>query len=283
MTSAPTLNAIAAAGDRCMKVCDVNLRRLPNVAIGPEIREAIEVADMVKVNDRELALLGGMAALRSGTRKKLIAVTHGAEGSTLYGDGAPISIPGVHSAPGGDNVGCGDAYLAILVLGYILFKNEYSVPGWLTWDQLPAKLDDAQTWLLEQRTEGSNPFFAILDGFRAFCDWLVTALLDVLEWLTWVGTIAASKNSGRSSPARLGSAIANPATSATTVSEQAFAATHSSTRSGPANAACSEPSLRSSSITPPMKKNPSTDGSENTTNVVNGPRKLGPNNCKTST
>jgi glycine betaine/proline transport system permease protein len=82
--------------------------------------------------------------------------------------------------------------LAILVVGYILFKNDYSVPGWLTWDELPRKLDDAQNWLLEQRTEGSNPFFAVLDGFRALCDWLVTAILNVLEWLTWVGTLAAA-------------------------------------------------------------------------------------------
>jgi glycine betaine/proline transport system permease protein len=82
--------------------------------------------------------------------------------------------------------------LAILILGYILFKNEYSWPASLTWDELPRKLDDAQTWLLDQRTEGSNPFFAVLDGFRAFCDWLVTALLDVFEWLTWVGMMAAS-------------------------------------------------------------------------------------------
>ncbi|MBL9013724.1 MAG: hypothetical protein JNL83_06090 [Myxococcales bacterium] len=109
--------AIAAAGAGGMKVCDVNLRRVPGVAIGPEVREAIEVADVVKVNDRELALLGGFEALRAGTHKKVIAVTHGAEGSTLYGDGAPIAIPGVRAAPGGDNVGCGDAYLAILVLG----------------------------------------------------------------------------------------------------------------------------------------------------------------------
>lgn len=110
-------SALAAAGEGCMKVCDVNLRRLPTVAIGPEIREAIEVADVVKVNDRELDLLGGFPALRTGTHKKVIAVTHGAAGSTLYGDGAPISIAGVPAAPGGDNVGCGDAYLAILVLG----------------------------------------------------------------------------------------------------------------------------------------------------------------------
>jgi glycine betaine/proline transport system permease protein len=81
--------------------------------------------------------------------------------------------------------------LAILILGYILFKNEYSWPVSLTWDELPRKLDNAQDWLLEQRTTGSNPFFAVLDGFRAFCDWLVTALLDAMEWLTWVGTMAA--------------------------------------------------------------------------------------------
>jgi glycine betaine/proline transport system permease protein len=82
--------------------------------------------------------------------------------------------------------------LAILIVGYILFKNEFSWPASLTWDELPRKLDDAQTWLLDQRTEGSNPFFALLDAFRAFCDWLVTALLNFFEWLTWVGMMAAS-------------------------------------------------------------------------------------------
>jgi glycine betaine/proline transport system permease protein len=81
--------------------------------------------------------------------------------------------------------------LALLVIGYILFKNDYSWPASVTWDALPGKLDDAQDWLLEQRTEGSNPFFAVLDAFRAVCDWLVTALLNMLEWLTWVGTLAA--------------------------------------------------------------------------------------------
>jgi glycine betaine/proline transport system permease protein len=81
--------------------------------------------------------------------------------------------------------------LALLIVGYLLWKNEWSWPASLTWEELPRKLDDAQEWLLEQRTEGSNPFFAVLDGFRAFADWLVTALLNALEWLTWVGTFAA--------------------------------------------------------------------------------------------
>ena len=62
-------------------------------------------------------------------------------------------------------------------------------PPSLTWEELPRKLDDAQDWLLEQRTEGSNPFFALLDAFRAACEWLVTAILDFLEWLTWVGVM----------------------------------------------------------------------------------------------
>ena len=44
-------------------------------------------------------------------------MTHGAAGSTLFGDGPGIDIKGVRAPPGGDNVGCGDAYLAILVLG----------------------------------------------------------------------------------------------------------------------------------------------------------------------
>jgi glycine betaine/proline transport system permease protein len=80
---------------------------------------------------------------------------------------------------------------ALMVIAYFLFKNEYPWPQSLVWSELPAKLDEAQDWLLEQRTEASNPFFALLDGFRALADWLVTAVLNMLEWLTWVGTMAA--------------------------------------------------------------------------------------------
>jgi glycine betaine/proline transport system permease protein len=82
--------------------------------------------------------------------------------------------------------------LALMIVGYLLWKNEFPWPTSLTWQELPRKLDDAQVWLLDQRTEGSNPFFALLDAFRAACEWLVTALLNFMEWLTWVGMIAAS-------------------------------------------------------------------------------------------
>jgi len=115
--------AIAAAQRTCLKVCDLNLR--PTDQNGPAIVEAIEAADVLKVNDKEVAALRAwfgwpdpIATLRE--RARVVAVTHGAAGSTLYGEAGPIAIPAVAAAPGGDNVGCGDAYLAILVLGLTL-------------------------------------------------------------------------------------------------------------------------------------------------------------------
>lgn len=131
--------AIAAARSTCLEVCDLNLRKTKGGALsiapaivdatgGPVaneaelVREALLAAELVKINDHELAVLGPMlgwrdpiAELRAG--KRIVAVTHGAEGSTLHGEGRAIELAGVRAAPGGDNVGCGDAYLAILVLG----------------------------------------------------------------------------------------------------------------------------------------------------------------------
>jgi glycine betaine/proline transport system permease protein len=81
----------------------------------------------------------------------------------------------------------------LMLLGFVIFRDEFPWPASLTWVELPKRLDSAQTWLLEQRTaENPNVIFAIFDGFRALAEWLVTALTNVLLWLTWVGTIAAS-------------------------------------------------------------------------------------------
>src|SRR5918998_6596250 len=83
--------------------------------------------------------------------------------------------------------------VGIMVVAFAALRNEFAWPVSLTWVELPAELDDLQNWLLDQRTAADpNIIFAILDGFRAFAEWLVTAINDVLLWLTWVGTIAAS-------------------------------------------------------------------------------------------
>lgn len=110
----------ASAATKCTHVCDLNLR--PTDQANVAIAEALAVADLVKVNDRELAALRDwfgwtdpLAKLRE--RSKIVAVTHGADGATLYGDRGAVEIAGVPARPGGDNVGCGDAFLAILIHG----------------------------------------------------------------------------------------------------------------------------------------------------------------------
>jgi len=122
--------AIAAAGARALKVYDANLR--PNDRASHAVGEALAHADLVKLNDREVGQLRALldwddpiAELRA-RRPRIVVVTHGAAGSTIYpssgassgaSGGAPIEVPGAPASPGGDNVGCGDAYLALLVFG----------------------------------------------------------------------------------------------------------------------------------------------------------------------
>ena len=110
----------AVRATKCLRVCDLNLR--PTDQPAAAITEALAVADVVKVNDRELASLrewlewpDPIATLRA--RARIVVVTHGADGSTLFGEADTHEIPAVPAAAGGDNVGCGDAYLALLVHG----------------------------------------------------------------------------------------------------------------------------------------------------------------------
>ena len=112
----------ADVASRCLRVCDLNLR--PGDRIAPVVAEALEVANLVKVNDKELATLADWLGwadplARLLRQSRFVAVTHGAAGSTLYGDDATVEVPGFPAAPGGDNVGCGDAYLALLIHGLV--------------------------------------------------------------------------------------------------------------------------------------------------------------------
>ena len=85
------------------------------------------------------------------------------------------------------------AIVLVMLAGFALLRDEFPWPTSLTWQALPERLDDFQVWLLDERTaENPNIIFAIFDGFRALADWLVTALDDLLLWMTWPGVIAAA-------------------------------------------------------------------------------------------
>lgn len=149
--------AVAAAQGSCLKVCDVNLRRT-GTASHEERRaasEAIAAADIVKVNDAELARIAEwfgwqrdpIGHLREG--KRVVAITHGARGSTLYSEQHTIDVPGVAARPGGDNVGCGDAFVAIFVHGMTL--------GW----DLAQSGAAASRWAAAVASErGATPLFS---------------------------------------------------------------------------------------------------------------------------
>lgn len=149
--------AVAAAADTCLKVCDINLRRVATTPPGERraVEEAIAAADIIKVNDQELVRLADwfgwrsdpIARLREG--KRVVAITHGAGGSTLYADREVVQIAGVPARPGGDNVGCGDAYVAIFVHGMTL--------GW----DLRATGSAASRWAAAVASErGATPLFS---------------------------------------------------------------------------------------------------------------------------
>jgi fructokinase len=118
---------VRAARSTCVKVYDLNLRKTASTDIDERaaVDAGIAAADVIKVNDRELAALADWRGWTDPVRalcdgRRVLAVTHGAAGSTLHSNAGAVTIAGVPARCAGDNVGCGDAYLAILVHGLTL-------------------------------------------------------------------------------------------------------------------------------------------------------------------
>jgi fructokinase len=107
----------------CLRVCDPNLR--PGTLDLPALTAALDAADVVKLGEQELRTcneaLGDahvLATLRA--RCRLVAITRGTAGSTLYAGDEVLDVAASPARPGGDNVGCGDAYVAALTAGVVL-------------------------------------------------------------------------------------------------------------------------------------------------------------------
>ena len=83
--------------------------------------------------------------------------------------------------------------VALVLIAFLILRDEAPWPSWLAWDSLGGELDRFQGWLIDQRSaEDQNIVFAVFDGFRLLVDDLVTWLNDLFLWMTWVGTGAAA-------------------------------------------------------------------------------------------
>ena len=147
--------AMAAAPPGCMRVCDPNLRTHSALTQHERtaLAEALALADVIKLNEHECAriavefgcdnvcaaLLGAVPAPWLSTtaaaphatprvgaqpeKTRVVALTRGAQGATLFHyDGKQthaLTIAPHPARPGGDQVGCGDAFVAALTFGLL--------------------------------------------------------------------------------------------------------------------------------------------------------------------
>lgn len=85
-----------------------------------ELREVIELADYVTVNDYEARMVEerlGQPIAQAAVKAKALIVTRGGQGSVIYAGDREISIPAVPPTAIADPTGCGDAYRAGILYG----------------------------------------------------------------------------------------------------------------------------------------------------------------------
>lgn len=118
---------VTAASPGALRVFDVNLRQ--NFFSRGLIGESLRLANVLKLNERELLILAELFGLSGSTRHKiealaqrfelrLIALTRGPAGSLLFQAGQWSDCPSVPIKII-DTVGAGDAFTAALVMGLL--------------------------------------------------------------------------------------------------------------------------------------------------------------------
>jgi len=119
------IHLVATAGERALRVFDVNLRQC--FYSREMIDHSCRVADVLKLNDAELATVARFLEFQGSPREQMIAIldryelrmvacTRGAQGSILFNGRDWCEAPG-QSVKVVDSVGAGDAFTAAMVLG----------------------------------------------------------------------------------------------------------------------------------------------------------------------
>ena len=109
-------------------LCDINLR--PDCYSPSSVLKSLEHADILKLNDDELKIIGQISGigtnrlafidrLRMDYSLDMISLTKGSNGSDLFVDGEHYTIENDNIDEILDTVGAGDAYAAIVAIGYL--------------------------------------------------------------------------------------------------------------------------------------------------------------------
>ncbi|MEX0612561.1 MAG: carbohydrate kinase [Pirellulales bacterium] len=117
---------VRATRPDCLRILDINLR--PPFWNEEIVLQSFELANMLKLNDSELGVVGNMLGWRCAVDElleklidtysfKLVALTRGADGAVLRSaSGQQSDLPGQPVAVV-DTVGAGDAFSAVLAIG----------------------------------------------------------------------------------------------------------------------------------------------------------------------
>lgn len=118
---------LAATPPNCLRIFDINLRQ--NYFDAETIAQSLELANVLKLNDEELPVVGRLLSvdgdddamldtLRQRYDLKLIALTQGQQGSVLVGPDGRATHGGL-SVEVADTVGAGDAFTAVIAIGLL--------------------------------------------------------------------------------------------------------------------------------------------------------------------
>lgn len=112
--------ALALIPESCVVICDPNLR--PSHVDTDLVVRAFRAADIVKINENEARLIGERVGVKDTIEwllgeleVTLVALTRGVNGSKLIRRDQTSEHPGFKAQPGGDNIGAGDAFTAVLL------------------------------------------------------------------------------------------------------------------------------------------------------------------------
>lgn len=115
---------VRSTASDCLRIFDINLR--PPFYSEAVIRESLEIANVLKLNDDELPLVAKLlevdgneqeqvAKIADAANVDIVALTRGENGALLFKDGRFADSPGVATEVV-DTVGAGDAYTAAMAV-----------------------------------------------------------------------------------------------------------------------------------------------------------------------